>query len=150
MLATILKGSSPHSDNVEREVANTPDIVVFATTHDVLEACRFARLSDVFIIDYTFQGNVPAIIQVISSVIGTSKVVVVNIPDEPVEIVTCLESGALGYVRTTETGATLCDVIREVEAGQARLDAKVAPALITRLTLLRALQPPESGDHREG
>lgn len=149
MLATILTGSSPHSDNLARDVAETADISVFATTRDVIEACRFAQFSDVFIIDYTVRGNILAIIKAVSSVITPSSVVVVNIPDDPVEIVACLESGALGYVRATETGATMRDVIRDAESGQARLDAKVAPALIARLSLLRTLRLPEPTDDRE-
>jgi DNA-binding NarL/FixJ family response regulator len=150
MLATILKGSSPGSDDLARKIADTPDISVFATTRDVIEACRLGRLSDIFIIDYTIRGNVLAIIQAVSSVISPSRVVVVGIPDDPVEIVACLESGAFGYVRATENGATMRKVIRDVQAGQARLDANVAPTLIARLALLKALQPrwqsPDSDD----
>jgi DNA-binding NarL/FixJ family response regulator len=150
MLATILKGSSPRSEKLVRELAETADIEVFATTHDLIEACRFARLSDVFIIDYTIQGNILAIIQAISSVIGTTTIVVVNVPDDPIEIVACLESGAFAYVRETETGTMMCDVIHDAGCGRARLDGKVAPALIARLSLLRALQPPETGEHGKG
>lgn len=142
MLATILKGHSPGSDDLAREVADTPDISVFATTRDVIEACRLGRATDVFIIDYTIKGNVLAIIQAVSSVIRPSRVVVVGIPDDPVEIVACLESGAFGYVRATESSATMHQVIRDAQAGHARLDSNVAPTLIARLSLLKALQPP--------
>ena len=144
MLITVLKGASPDTDDRMRQLVATPDISVFATTFDVVEACLLGRFSDAFIVDYTAAGNVLATIQRLSLAITSSRVVVFDVPDDPVEIVACLESGALGYVRTSESGTTLINVLRDVNDGNARLDSRVAPTLIARLASLHSSQPDDA------
>jgi DNA-binding NarL/FixJ family response regulator len=159
-MGTIHKDRLLDWEVIEQDGSATSSILIIATEQlfaDTLGVCICEECSHFTVVDRTatsvehadFEGVDLILIQFQDTIASTAcliervcrdseaPVVVVDMPDDIDWILGCLEAGATGYVRQSDSVEHLVNVISSAQGRRFSAEPEVVEALITRLNLLK-------------
>lgn len=106
------------------------DISVLAVTTSPQELFRLAPLCELAVLDYDVHPDMPSVIRHLAPLLSPTRIVLLNVPDDPMQLIQCLKAGAFAYLRPSDAAETQRTVLKEAAAGSIRLDAPLARAIL--------------------
>ena len=116
-----------------------PDIAVAGSCTDPEEGLKIIqqRNVDVALVSVGLPGqSALELIHTIMDVSPTTKVLALGLSDNPDEVLKYIEAGAAGYILKDSALNDMIEILRATQRGEAQVSAKMAGAMIERLSSL--------------
>lgn len=138
LTVAILTPSTVLSGSLKRRLTDESDMRASVVVSETDIAIRQLRAADVALLDHRLPPDLLfRVLRTLRYLPGTTRAIITGAPRTCEIIARYLEHGAAGYVLEGESEGQLVDVVRQIGAGEARLDPWLAPCVIERYRELR-------------